>query len=365
MKIKDIIQILESIAPKAYQESYDNSGLNIGNTEADITGVLCTIDVTEALLDEAIDKGDNLIIAHHPLIFHELKSITGRNTIERIVIKAIKHDIAIYIGHTNFDNIPEGVNARICEKLNIKNYSILSPLKEHLNKLVCFVPTSHAENVRNAIFEAGAGHIGNYDCCSFNSEGSGSFRGLDNSKQFVGEKGTLHFEKEVKIEVVLPRFLKSSVLSALLKVHPYEEVAYDFYALANDNNYAGAGMIGELDEYMTLSELLEILKKTFHADGIRYTGELEKRVKRIAVCGGSGSFLINEAKTQNADVFITGDMKYHQFLDNEKDLSIIDIGHYESEQFTKDIFYESVKKKMPKFAVHLSEVKTNPIKYFK
>lgn len=365
MKVIDIINTLESFAHKGLQESYDNSGLNIGDPSMDILGILCTIDITEEVLDEAIELGANLIIAHHPLIFSGLKSLTGKNYIERIAIRAIKENIAIYTAHTNFDNIPEGVNAKIAEKLNLSNTRILSPLKDQLVKLSTFVPKKYADKVRDRLFEAGAGKIGNYDSCSFTLEGKGSFRGSDDTEPFVGEKGKLHLEEETRIEVILPKYLKRNVVSALLNAHPYEEVAYDLYPLLNENPYAGAGMIGELEKPVKMSSLLNLLKDKFDANGIRFTGDSDKMVKKVAVCGGSGSFLIHEAKMNKADVFITGDLKYHQFFDADNKLSLVDIGHFESEQFTKDIFYELVMKKMPKFAVHLSKVTTSPIKYFK
>jgi dinuclear metal center YbgI/SA1388 family protein len=331
----------------------------------DVMGVLCTIDVTEEVLDEAINKGANLILSHHPLIFQGIKTLTGQDWIEKLIIRAIRKNIAIYAGHTNFDNIPNGVNAKICTKLKLKNCKILAPQKDQLLKLITFVPEANANIVRSALFAAGAGHIGNYDSCSFNTPGEGSFRGLEESNQYVGEKGEIHFEKEIKIEVILPSFSKNKIIKNLLKNHPYEEVAYDLYPLNNDNPYAGAGMIGELDSPIRVTEFLENIKNVFNANGIRYTGNENKQIQKIAVCGGSGAFLIKTALAKGADAFITGDIKYHQFFDGLNKLTIVDIGHYESEQFTKDIFYESVMKKIPKFAVHLSEVKTSPIKYFK
>lgn len=365
MKISEIIKILNSFAPKDLQESYDNSGLSIGNQNLEASGALCTIDVTHEVIDEAIEKKTNLIVSHHPLIFQGLKSITGRNYIEEIVIRAIKNDIAIYSGHTNFDNINTGVNRKICDVIGLQNCKILKPLENNLVKLVTFVPENHANKVRDAIFDSGAGNIGNYDCCSYNLKGEGSFRGNDETKPFIGEKGSVHFEQEIRIETILPNYLKAKVLKALISAHPYEEVAYDFYPLSNDNPQAGAGMIGSISDPVDLEELLMNLKEKFSADGIRYAGNKKYKISKIAVCGGSGSFLIKNAINEGADVFITGDVKYHQFSEVGNDLTIIDIGHYESEQFTKDIFYELLTKKIPKFAVHLSEVKTNPVNYYK
>lgn len=364
MKVKDIVQIFESFAPKGYQEEYDNSGLSVGSPNMEVSGILCCIDITMDVLDEAIGKNANLIVSHHPLIFKGLKSITGKSYIEEIIIKAIKNDIAFYSGHTNFDNIENGVNKKIADIIGLTDCQILAPLQKSLLKLVTFVPVENADKVREALFVAGAGTIGNYDSCSYNIEGTGSFRGGEGTNPFVGKKGEIHFENELRIEVILPTILKSKIVKALLKVHPYEEVAYDLYPLENEFQQAGAGMIGNLSSPLTLEQLLNLLKKKFDAKGIRYAGNKTENISRVALCGGSGSFLISKAIQQNADVFITGDIKYHQFFDASNRFNIIDIGHFESEQYTKDIFYELLKKKIPKFAVHLSEVKTNPVKYY-
>lgn len=364
MKAIEILKFLENYFPPSYQENYDNSGLCVGDVNSEITGVLCCIDITNEVLDEALDKNANLIISHHPLIFQGLKSITAKSQTEKLIIKAIKNDLLIYSIHTNADNVFNGVNKKICEKLELEECNILSPLSEKLVKLVTFVPNSHVIEVREAIFTAGAGVIGNYDCCSFNIEGIGTFRANELASPFAGEKGEVHLEPETRIEIILPSYLSKKVVEEMIKVHPYEEVAYDLIPLKNEYNKIGSGMIGELSSPKTIQELLIQIRETFNAQGIRYTGNLEKSVKKIAVCGGAGSFLINEAKKRYADVFITGDMKYHQFFEADNKLTIIDIGHFESEQFTKEIFYELLIKKLSKFAVHLSEINSNPIKYF-
>ncbi len=364
MKIRNIVGVLEDMAPKALQESYDNSGLSVGDPNTPASGVLCTLDVTEEVIEEAIEKKLNLIISHHPVIFQGIKSLTGSNAVENIVIKAIKNDIALYAAHTNFDNISSGVNSVICNKIGLRNCKILSPAKEKLVKLTTFVPEGSLNEVRNAIFEAGAGSIGNYDYCSYNIDGYGTFRGNQGTTPYVGSQGELHTEPETRIETILPEYLQSKVVQELIKAHPYEEVAFDLYPLNNRFENVGAGMVGELEHEISVEKLLTHLKETFKAEGIRYAGNNHTKIKRIAVCGGSGSFLIGDAIRNKADAFITGDLKYHQFLDHHNQLLIIDIGHFESEQYTKVLFYELLKKKFPKFAVHLSEVKTNPIKYF-
>jgi dinuclear metal center YbgI/SA1388 family protein len=363
MKLKEIISVFEQAAPFAFQESYDNSGLQTGNPGTNIHGALICLDVTEDVLDEAIRLKANLVISHHPLIFHGIKSLTGRNSIERILIRSLKEDIAILSVHTNFDSIAGGVNSKICEKLNLQNLSVLDPMKNNLVKLVFFVPADHAVEVREKVFEAGAGVIGNYDMCSFNAAGEGSFRASESANPFVGEKGKLHFEKEIRIETILPAALTDQVVTALLKAHPYEEVAYDLYPISNKYPAAGTGMIGELPTEMDEKKFLELLKEKFHSGCVRHTALLNKKLRKVAVCGGSGSFILGKAIAMGADVFVSGDFKYHQFFEAESRILVADIGHYESEQFTKELFYELLIKKYPKFALYLSEVNTNPINY--
>lgn len=363
MKIADVVRFMEEFAPPGLQESYDNSGLMIGEPETELKGILCTLDITEEVIDEAVDKKANLIIAHHPIIFSGLKQITGRNYVERTVLKAIRNRIALYAAHTNADNIPRGVNAQICQKLGIRNPSILAPMSGNLMKLVTFIPADHAGEVRKAIFSAGAGTIGNYDCCSYNIEGQGSFRAGEQASPFVGNKGELHFENEIRFETILPGHLKDKVVTAMIKAHPYEEVAYDLYPLENMNSKYGAGMIGDLDKPVSAQEFMNLLKSVFGTPVIRYAGKTSHNISRAAVCGGAGSFLLSVAIASKADVFVTGDIKYHQFFDAEDKLLYCDIGHFEGEQFTKDLFYDLLTKNFSNFAVHLSEVVTNPVKY--
>jgi dinuclear metal center YbgI/SA1388 family protein len=363
MLVQDIAKIFEQFAPLQLQESYDNAGLCLGNPQCEVEGILLCIDITEAVIDEAISKKCNLIISHHPLIFAGLKKIIGKNYIERCVIKAVQNNIAIYSAHTNADAVINGVNTKICEKLGLLNCKILSPIKNNLVKLAVFVPESHVQIVRDEIFKAGAGHIGNYDCCSFNTPGKGTFRGNDNAQPFAGEINQLHTENEIRVETILPSFLQSKVVDAIKKVHPYEEVAYDIYALENVNPTIGIGMVGELADEANEKIFLQNLKHIFQAKCVRHTNLLNKAIKRVAVCGGSGSSLLQNAIQNKADIFITGDFKYHQFFDAEEKIIIADIGHYESEQFTKEIFYDLLIKYFPNFALHFSSTNTNPINY--
>jgi len=364
MKISDVTKFLEEQAPLQLQETYDNSGLQTGSGEWDAKGILCTIDVTEEVIDEAIRNGDNLIIAHHPVIFKDLRTLTDRSWTERVLVKAIRNEIAIYVAHTNLDNVYSGVNNMICTKMGLADFQILKTGKNELVKLVTFVPSGYADAVRNALFAAGAGHIGNYDSCSYNVKGQGTFRAGDGSNPFTGEIGKTHFEEEVRIETIVPRSRLVMCIAALTNSHPYEEVAYDVYPVENSYQKVGSGMTGILQSPLNHDELMILIKKIFNTSLIRYSGKQNTTYKKIAVCGGSGFFLLKDAIRAKADVFITSDVKYHQFFETEGKILICDIGHYESEQFTKDIFYHLLKEKFSTFAVHLSKIVTNPIKYF-
>lgn len=363
MKISDITSFLESIAPLSLQEDYDNSGLIVGEPSTEITAALVSLDCTEEVIDEAIRKGCNLVISHHPIVFKGLKKFNRKNYVERAVMKAIKHDIALYAIHTNLDHIAGGVNAKICEKLGLSNTQILAPKKNLLKKLVTFVPLCHVERVRTAVLSAGAGHIGNYSDCSFNVSGTGTFKAGDNADPFVGKVNELHQEEEVRVETIYPEYLERKILVALLEAHPYEEVAYDLYPLSNSFYQAGAGMIGTLASPMDELEFLRFTKSALGAKVIRHTALRAKQVRRVAVCGGSGSFLLPAAISAGADVFVTADFKYHEFFDAEGKIVISDLGHFETEQFTQELLFDIITKKFPNFAIHLTSIDTNPINY--
>ncbi|HTE00969.1 MAG TPA: Nif3-like dinuclear metal center hexameric protein [Mucilaginibacter sp.] len=364
MKLSLLTTYLESLAPLAYQEDYDNSGLIVGQPDQEIHQALISLDCTEAVVDEAIAKNCQVIISHHPIVFRGLKKFNSKTYVERVVEKAIRNHIAIYAIHTNLDNVMNGVNERICETLGLTNLRILAPKSSVLKKLVTYVPTDKADQVRNALFHAGAGNIGNYSECSFNAEGTGTFKGNDDSNPYVGEPGMRHREEEVRIETIYPANLESKLLMALFLAHPYEEVAYDLYTLTNQNQQVGAGMIGELEEGMDEEEFLFEVKQNMHAHVIRHTAFTGKTVKKVAVCGGAGGFLLKHAIAAGADVFVTADYKYHEFFDAEGKILIADIGHFESEQFTQQLLYEIIQKKFANFAVRLTEINTNPVKYF-
>jgi dinuclear metal center YbgI/SA1388 family protein len=361
--VRELCTVIEEQAPLSLQEKYDNAGLLVGNSNQSVSGVLVCLDVTEAVLDEAIALNCNLVISHHPLIFNGLKQLTGRNEVQRCVMKAVKTDIAIYAAHTNLDNVINGVNGKIAEKLNLQNCRILSPMQNALLKLVTFVPKLLVQKVREALFEAGAGHIGNYDSCSFNVEGYGSFKAGELANPFVGELHSIRYEPEVRVEVILHRGLESAVVKALKAAHPYEEPAFDLIPLANLWENSGAGIFGTLPEAVPVTEFMSILKETLNSPVIRHTALIKPTVQKIAICGGSGSFLISDALAAKVDIFITADLKYHEFMEADGKLVLVDAGHYETEQFTKDLIGEIISKKFPTFAVHISKVTTNPILY--
>jgi dinuclear metal center YbgI/SA1388 family protein len=363
MKISSIISFLESLAPSSLQEVYDNAGLITGDAGWECSGIICSLDATEEVVLEAIAKKCNLIIAHHPIIFGGLKKINGKNYVEKTVITAIKNDIAIYAIHTNLDNVLAGVNGRIAGELGLKSVSILEAKENTLKKLFTFVPTTKAAAVRTALFAAGGGHIGNYSECSFSTEGTGTFRAGADTNPYVGKPGEPHTENEIKIEIVFPAWVQGTLIAALKESHPYEEVAFDIVSVDNQHPGSGAGVVGELAEPMDETVFLNYLKKIFSLPVVRHTALINKPVKRVAVCGGAGSFLISKALAAGADAFVTADMKYHEFFDANGRMLIADIGHYESEQFTIHLLQEVLEQKFPTFAVLKTGVKTNPVHY--
>ena len=363
MKIKEIVSALDRFAPLPLQDGFDNAGLQIGLTEAEATGALLCLDVTEAVLDEAIALGCNLVISHHPLIFKGYKSITGKDYVERCILKAIRNDMVLYAAHTNLDNAKGGVNYKIAEKIGLKHLQVLEPKRNSLLKLVTFVPTEQAERVRKALFAAGCGNIGGYDSCSYNLKGEGTFRAGENTHPFCGSIGELHREEEVRIETILPSYKKGEVVRALLSAHPYEEPAFDLYPLENEWTQAGAGIVGELETPETELEFLKRIKKIFEVECVKHNRLTGREIQKVALCGGVGAFLIPQAIRSGADIFITGEIKYHDYFGHEDEILLAEIGHYESEQYTKEIFYSIIRDLFPNFALHLSKINTNPIKY--
>jgi dinuclear metal center YbgI/SA1388 family protein len=365
MKIAEIVSFLESLAHPSLQEHYDNAGLLTGDPAWNCSGVIVSLDATEKVIKEAKEKNCNLIVAHHPIIFGALKKINGKNYAERAVISAIKNDIAIYAIHTNLDNIIGGVNGKIAEMLGLQNISVLAARENTLKKLFTFVPADKAEQVRSAIFNAGGGYIGNYSECSFNAEGTGTFKAGAGSNPYVGKEGERHYENEIKIEAVFPAWLQDDLIKAMKDAHPYEEPAYDVLNLSNTHSGTGSGVIGRLNAPMDEAAFLSHVKKIFKVPVIRHTTlRNNNKINTVAVCGGAGSFLVLKALAAGADAYITADMKYHEFFDSDNRMLIADVGHFESEQFTINLLTEVLEQKFPTFAVLKTGITTNPVHYF-
>lgn len=364
MTVQDVITILNDYAPLYYAEDFDNTGLLVGDANSSVSGILVTLDTLEAVVDEAIEKNCNLIVSFHPIVFSGLKKLTGKTYVERTVQKAIKNNISIIAVHTALDNSWNGVNAKMCEVLGLRNRNILLPKTSVIQKLTTYVPTDGIEKVRNALFEAGAGNIGNYSNCSFSVEGTGSFKGEEGSNPKLGAPGELRFEAETKLGITFPTHMQPTILKTLFKNHPYEEVAYEITTLENSHQQLGMGMVGEFDEAISEKEFLSFIKSTFHTGCVKHSDLLNKTIKKVAVLGGSGSFAIKAAKAQGADAFISADFKYHDFFQAENQILLCDVGHYESEQYTKDLLVALLTKKITNFAIVLSQTNTNPISYF-
>ena len=364
MNISKVIQALNELAPESYAEPFDNVGLLVGRQSDTVSKIMIALDATEAVIDQAIEKKCDLIVTFHPIVFKGIKKFNGSTYVERIVIKAIRHRIGIYAIHTNLDNARCGVNYKICQKIGLNNTEILLPKKESLRQLTTYVPISKGESIRKALFKSGAGNIGNYDNCSFNTSGLATFRGNSMSNPFVGKQGVLYQEKEDCIKVIFESHLEPQIIAELKASHPYEEVAYEIIRLENKNQTIGMGRIGVLPNEMTEVEFLEHLKKSMRTQVIRHSPFLGKKINKVAVVGGSGSFALAEAKRKKADAFVSADFKYHQFFEAESQILIADIGHYESEQFTIELLGEFLRKKFTNFAIALTQVNTNPINYF-
>lgn len=364
MKIKELVSKLNSFAPVDYAEDFDNVGLIVGDQNQEITGVLVSLDTTEDVVNEAIEKNCNVIVGFHPIIFSGIKKLVPSNYVNRAVIKAIKHDIAIYAIHTALDNAFHGVNSVICDKLNLKHKKILTSQSGTIKKLTTYVPIANAEILREKLFESGAGHIGNYSNCSFNIEGIGSFKGNEDSNPVVGHKGKIHYEKEIQINITYAKHLESKILKQLFKNHPYEEIAYEIETLENTNQHIGLGMVGEFDTPLNENDFFDLLKNIFKTPTLRHSKKINKTIKRVAVLGGSGASAIQSALRANADAYVTSDLKYHDFFKSENKILLVDIGHYESEQFTKDYLYSFINENFTNFAVVLSNLNTNPVQYY-
>ena len=363
-KITEVINFLEQLAPPALQEDYDNSGLLVGNPDREVTGVLITLDTTEDIVEEAIQSKCNLIISHHPIIFRGVKRLVGNNYVERTVINAIKNDIAIYAIHTNLDNVLEGVNHKIAQRVGLADVRILAPKQGTQSKLVTFIPKENTEQVLDELHQVGAGVIGNYDHCSFRISGTGRYRPNEKANPHIGSPSQMETTSEDRVEVVFPNHLRNTLVNQLRRAHPYEEVAFYIHPVINADQSIGSGMIGSLAEPMTGEDFLKHLKSSMDLDCIRHTEHIEHPISTVAICGGSGSFLLKTAISSGADAFVTADFKYHEFFDAEGRILIADIGHYESEAFTKDLLAELLSENFTTFALNLSKRSTNPVRYF-
>ncbi len=363
MKIKEILSVLEEMAPLAYAEDFDNVGLLVGDVQTEATGVLVCHDALESVIDEAITKKHNLVVCFHPILFSGLKKITGKNYVERSILKAIKNDIAIYAVHTALDNHHNGVNKIFCDALGLMNTKVLVPKQQFIQKLVTYTIPENVEKLRNALFDAGAGKIGNYEDCSFNSKGIGTYMGNENSNPEIGERFEFVEAEEIKIEITFEKYLQPKILKALFSKHVYEEVAYEIYDLQNSHQNIGLGMTGELPNEMNELDFLRFVKEKMDCGGIRHSDFTGKKIKKVAVLGGSGSYAIKNAIQAGADAYLTADLKYHNFYEAENSLLLADIGHFESERYTKNYIVDYLTKKIPNFAVDLSQINTNPVKY--
>lgn len=364
MKLKEITDHLEAFAPLSYQEAYDNSGLIVGDKEMEISSAIIALDATLSVIDEAIAKGCNLVISHHPIVFKGLKRFNNADYVQKAVMKAIKNDIALYAIHTNLDNVTGGVNSKIADLIGLVNQRVLVPKKELLSKLVVFVPLEHTGQLLDALYAAGAGEIGNYSNCSFRVEGKGTFKGNEASNPVYGKQGSLEEVNENRVEVIFPKYLEAQIIAGMKKGHIYEEIAYYLSDLQNTYQEVGPGMVGELKSPISFVDFLGHLKKSMALEVIKYTKPSNDNIKTIAICGGSGSFLLSNAISAEADVFITSDFKYHEYFDSNDKISILDIGHYESECYTKDLIQDIISKKFPNFATYLTGVNTNPVQYY-
>ncbi|TVZ52099.1 Nif3-like dinuclear metal center hexameric protein [Dokdonia sp. Hel_I_53] len=364
MKVHQVSVLLNDWAPLAYAEDFDNVGLLVGNTHQKVSNILVSHDALENVVDEAIRKDCNLIVCFHPIIFSGLKRLVGQNYVQRSVQKAIKNDIAIYAVHTGLDNMSKGVNFAMCNALDIDFPKILIPKKNHILKLTTYIPHTHTEQLLSALFDAGAGSIGNYDECSFTTKGNGTYRGNELSNPVLGEKGKRHTEPETQISISFEKHLQSKILNTLIATHPYEEVAYEVTTLQNALQTVGMGMIGDLKDKMSEKAFLAFAKAKFKTGNIRHSQLTGNSIQKVAVLGGSGAFAIEAAISQGADALITADLKYHDFYKAENKIILLDVGHYESERFTKNLIAGYLTEKISTFAIILSEENTNPINYF-
>ncbi|QJP34435.1 Nif3-like dinuclear metal center hexameric protein [Nonlabens sp. Ci31] len=363
MKIKDVIAHLEVLAPRFYAEDFDNTGLLTGEKTTDLTGILVTLDCLENVVDEAIDNNCNLIVSFHPIIFSGLKHLQPDDYVRKAVVKAIKNDIAIYATHTALDLAKGGVSYRMAQEMGLNNVKTLIPKSQLIKKLVTYIPQDHFEEVKEALFAAGAGTLGNYSECSFSTDGEGTFRGNEWSKPQLGEALKRSTVKEKALSITFLPHLEAAIKATLINFHPYEEVSFEISTLENSYQNIGMGVIGDLAEALETEEFLRKTKSVFKTGVVRSSFSRKRTIKKVALLGGSGAFAIKNALQSGADAYITADLKYHDFFQGQ-DLLLCDVGHYESEQFTKNLLHEYLKEKFSNFAVLCAQARTNPVNYF-
>lgn len=364
LPLKTLLAGLEQWVPFVWQENYDNAGLILGDPNQQIRKALVCFDVTPEVVDEAVRNEADLILSHHPAIFKGIKRINPASRLGYMLKQSLCHDIAWCALHTNLDNTLSGVNSWLCEHLGLQEVRPLVPLQGIYGKLQVYVPEAYAEKLRQALAEAGCGAGTKYDTCSYTSRGEGRFRAGSQAHPFTGRIGELHCEAECKIECLYPLHKTRQVLDVLRTNHPYEEPAFDLLPLQNEAVEQGAGAIGILPETMQERELLDKLKELTGVHCIRHSGFQGRRIKKIALCGGSGGSFIANACGQKADVYITGDLKYHDFTDTEPGTWLVDIGHFESEKFAMELIFRFIRKNFPNFAVSISEQAKNPVSFY-
>lgn len=363
MKILDVIKYLDQLIPAGYQESYDNCGLQVGDTSAEITGALISLDLTEAVVDEAVETRSNLIVTHHPFIFGGLKHIDADSPAGRIIYKLIRNGIAVYSAHTSLDKLSNGVSAQLAKRLGLCNLRILAPDSDSLKQLVVYCPKEQSQQLKDALYAAGAGNIGNYRHCSYSVNGTGTFEPLQGANPFVGTVGSETYTSEERIEMVYPKAFENKIVSALKANHPYETPAYSLIPLSNANPDVGLGIVGELPEDVEIETFIETVKQTVGIPVVRHSELCRKKVRTVALCGGAGAEFIGTAVAQNADIYLTSDIKYHDFQKATGHIVLADIGHYESEQFAKEFFYDKLSEKFRIFAIRIAKTETNFVGY--
>jgi dinuclear metal center YbgI/SA1388 family protein len=364
MQVSELVRHIEQLAPPSLQEAYDNAGLIYGNPEMELTGVLIALDATEAVIEEAIRKNCNLVLSHHPIVFSGLKRINEKHYVDRALVKAIRHQIALYACHTNLDNTIHGVNGAIAAAFDLQQVSILAPKSGQFIQLSVYVPNTHLDQVKSALFEAGAGKLGNYAACSFSSTGLGSFTPIEGAQPHIGSLGIHTTVEETKLELIFPVWAQSKVVQALHQAHPYETPAYNLFTINNVNPEIGSGVMGYLPKAISELDWLAQVAKTCQVPVVRHSPLLGKQIEKIAICGGAGSFLIKQAQSLGADALLTADLKYHEFFEANNQILLTDPGHFESEHFTIDLLYKIIQEKFPTFAVLKSSIRTNPVHYY-